>query len=70
MTLGLTQPLTEMSTRNLPVGKAQSVRKANNLIAICVRMVYKMCDSDTSECYEPPQPLIRIILSFYLPLIT
>jgi hypothetical protein len=29
-----TQPLTEMSTRNLPVGKGRSVRKADNLTAI------------------------------------
>jgi hypothetical protein len=35
MTLGLTQPLTEMSTRNLPGGKGQPVCKADNLTAIC-----------------------------------
>jgi hypothetical protein len=35
MTLGSTQSLTEMSTRNLPEGKARPGRKANNLIAIC-----------------------------------
>jgi hypothetical protein len=33
--LGLTQPLTEMSTRNLPGGKGRPVRKADNLTTIC-----------------------------------
>jgi hypothetical protein len=34
MALGLTQPLTEMSNRNLPGGKGQLVRKADTLTAI------------------------------------
>jgi hypothetical protein len=29
------QPLTEMSIRNLPVGKGWQARKADNLTAIC-----------------------------------
>jgi hypothetical protein len=39
MALGSTQPLTEMSTRNLPVGKGLSARKADNLTAICEPIV-------------------------------
>jgi hypothetical protein len=35
MTLGSTEPVTEMSTRNLPGGKARPARKADNLTAIC-----------------------------------
>jgi hypothetical protein len=36
MALGLlTQPLTEMSTRNLPVGKGRPARKSDNLTTIC-----------------------------------
>jgi hypothetical protein len=35
MTLGLSQPLTEMSTRNIPGGKGRPARKADNLTAIC-----------------------------------
>jgi hypothetical protein len=35
MALGSTQPLPEMSTRNLPGGKGSSARKADNLTAIC-----------------------------------
>jgi hypothetical protein len=32
---GSTQPLTEMSTRNIPEGKERPARKADNLTAIC-----------------------------------
>jgi hypothetical protein len=39
MALGLTQPLTEMSTRNLPGGKGRLVHKADNLTAICELIV-------------------------------
>jgi hypothetical protein len=34
MALGLTQPLTEISTRNLPRGKGRPALKADNLTAI------------------------------------
>jgi hypothetical protein len=34
MAMGSTQPLTEMSTRNLPGGKGQRARKADNFTAI------------------------------------
>jgi hypothetical protein len=44
MALGLVQPLTEMSTRVLPGGggKVLTVRKAENLTAICEPVVYKI----------------------------
>jgi hypothetical protein len=35
MALGSTQPLTEMSTKNLPGGKWLPARGADNLTAIC-----------------------------------
>jgi hypothetical protein len=35
MGLGFTHPLTEMGIRNLPGGKAQPARKADNLTTIC-----------------------------------
>jgi hypothetical protein len=35
MALGSAQPLTEMSTRNLPGGKGRPERKADNLTGIC-----------------------------------
>jgi hypothetical protein len=35
MALGLTQPLIEISTGNLPESKGRSARMADNLTAIC-----------------------------------
>jgi hypothetical protein len=35
MAIGSTQPLTEMSTRNVPGGKGRPVHKIYNLAAIC-----------------------------------
>jgi hypothetical protein len=35
MALGSTQPLTEMSTRNLTGGKGRPARRADNLAAVC-----------------------------------
>jgi hypothetical protein len=35
MALGLSQPLTEMSTRNLHEGKGRPARNADKLTAIC-----------------------------------
>jgi hypothetical protein len=35
MALGLSQPLTEISTRNLPGGKKRPARRADKLVAIC-----------------------------------
>jgi hypothetical protein len=35
MALESTQPLTKMSTRNLPGGKNRPARRADNLAAIC-----------------------------------
>jgi hypothetical protein len=42
MALGSTQLLTEMSTRNLPVGKGRPARKADNLTAICEPIAWKI----------------------------
>jgi hypothetical protein len=39
MAQGLTQPLTEMSTRNLPEDIGQPACKANSLTAICEPIV-------------------------------
>jgi hypothetical protein len=39
MAPGSTQPLTEMSTRNLPAGKGRPAHKADNLTAICEPIV-------------------------------
>jgi hypothetical protein len=39
MALRSTQPLTEMSARNIPGGKEQPEHKGDNLIAICEPIV-------------------------------
>jgi hypothetical protein len=39
MALGSTQPLTEMSTRNLSGGKGRPAREADNLTTICESIV-------------------------------
>jgi hypothetical protein len=39
MSVVSTQPLTEMSTKNLPGGKGWQMRKADNLTAICEPIV-------------------------------
>jgi hypothetical protein len=39
MALGSTQPLTEMSTRNIPGAKGGGGRKADNFTAICEPIV-------------------------------
>jgi hypothetical protein len=41
MDLGLTQPLTEMSTRNFPVNKKRPARRADHRAAICEPNVWK-----------------------------
>jgi hypothetical protein len=41
MTLGLTEALTEMSTTKSVGRRARPVRKAENLTAVCVKIVYK-----------------------------
>jgi hypothetical protein len=44
MALGSTQPLTKMSTRNIPGGKGRPAHKADNLSAICEPIVEKMLE--------------------------
>jgi hypothetical protein len=42
MSLGSTQPLTEISTTNIPRGKARPAREADNFTAIREPIVWKM----------------------------
>jgi hypothetical protein len=63
MTLRSTQPLTEMSTRNLSEGKGWPVCKVDNLTAICDLTVWtKYWSLDVSQPYGPSWPVTGITL--------
>jgi hypothetical protein len=62
MAFGSTQPLTEMSTRNLPGDKGRPARKADNLTAICEPIV--CVNFDVSHPYGPPRFVTEIALHF------
>jgi hypothetical protein len=54
MALRSTQPLTEMSTRNLTRGKGRPAIKANNLTEFVSRLSRKSGSLDVSQPYRPP----------------
>jgi hypothetical protein len=65
MALGSTQPVTEMSTRNLPGSKGRPARKTDNLTAICEPIVWRKCGSlEVSQPYRSPWPVTGIALPF------
>jgi hypothetical protein len=57
-----TQPLTEMSTKNLPGVKGRPARKVD-LTAICEPTVSKKCWSlNVSQLYGPPQLYLFFVI--------
>jgi hypothetical protein len=59
MALGSIEPLTEMSTRNLPEGKGLPAREAHNLTSSVSQFVYKIWEPqrltnqwDYTACYK------------------
>jgi hypothetical protein len=65
MALGSTQPLTEVSVRNLPGGKGRPARKTDNLTAVS-RLSRKFESLDVSQSYGPPRSIAGIALPFTL----
>jgi hypothetical protein len=59
MAVGSTQPLTELSNRNLLGDKVLLARKADNLTAICESL-------DVSQPYGSPPPVTGIALPYLL----
>jgi hypothetical protein len=66
MTLGSTQPLTEMGTRNLPGGEGRPASKADNLTAIYEPNIYKMWEPRPLTTLWTARPVTRISIFTFI----
>jgi hypothetical protein len=64
MVLGSTQPLTEMSTGNLPGSKGRPAHEADNSLPSVNQLSRKCGSFDISQNYGPLRPVTRIALPF------
>jgi hypothetical protein len=65
MTLWSTEPLTEMSTRNLPGGKGRPAREAKTSPTSVSRLSGKCGSLDVSQSCGRPRPVTGIALFFF-----
>jgi hypothetical protein len=64
MALGSIQPLTEMSTRNLPGGKERPACMTDNLTAICEPIFLNVGASTCHNPMGPPRPVTGVALPY------
>jgi len=61
MALGLTQPLTEMSTRSISWGKRRPVRRADNLTTFMCRMSWNLGASTSWNPQDLSRPVMGLL---------
>jgi hypothetical protein len=66
MTLGLTQPLTEMSTRNISWGKSQPVQRADNFTIFKCQLSLNLGASASWKPQGLSRPVMGTALPFYI----
>jgi len=64
MDLGLTQPLTEMSTRNISWGVKGPVRRADNLTTFICRLSWNLGASDSWNPLDLFRPVMGLLCLF------
>jgi len=66
MALGLTQPLTEMSTRNISWGLRRPVRRADNLTTLMCRLSWNLGASTFWNPKDLSRPVMGLLYLFLL----